>query len=75
MWKLAGKIVCWWYSHDLDQLDSILGTWKLGFIFTRIKFEIAAKVLGLIGFIKNVSFKNDPETFVRKSLNCKMEEC
>ena len=75
MWKISDKIIRWWYSHDLDQVDDILSKWKIGFIFTRLKFEVATIILSIIGMVKGVSFKHDTETFIRKSFNCCKEGC
>lgn len=73
MWKISGAIIRWWYSHNLDQVESILSSWKPGFIFTRIKFEIATIILDLIALIKGVSLRNDPSAFIAMSLGCKEE--
>lgn len=73
MKKFAGMIICWWYSHDLDKVESICASWKPGFIFTRIKFESMAFVLSCIGLIKGM----DPcsNEFISWALNCEKEEC
>lgn len=72
MQKFAGTIIRWWYSHDLDKTESICSNWKIGFIFTRLKFELVGFVLNFIGFIKGM----DPCSyeFISWALDCK-EEC
>ena len=75
MKKVARYIIMWWYSHDLDQLDDILGNWKPGFIFTRLKFEVATKILAIIGIIKGISFRHEPHEFITWALNCSKEAC
>lgn len=73
MRKLARKIVCWWYYHDLNQVDDIVNHWKPGFIFTRIKFEIAVKLLGIIGWCKGMNA--DSDEFIMWAMSCPKGEC
>lgn len=73
MKTLAGSIIRWWYSHDLDKIENICTNWKPGFIFARLKFEFVAFILNFIGFIKGMD--SCSYEFITWVLDCKKEEC
>jgi len=63
--RLARAIMVYWLGHDLDRIGEVCGSWRIGHILERIKWETLAKILWLIRTANGYT-QDEEKEFIRR---------